>query len=233
MKPSLFIRKVKFKNWFVGSLFAFCFMVSPVSAQQTDQAAEDYARGVRARHLGLYDEAVEAFRHVLQLNPQNPEAYCELGAVYRLKEKTDDALAAYLHALELPAPPQTHGVAHLCLARLYHSQGRFADAENHGQHAVAMLPKNAESSFRLADTYVQRGKLASAKRAYQQALALDENLAPVYQGLGKIAFLQDRLEGSRSVLPESSHDRAVSRRNPLQPRSCSSAVGTAFRRRGF
>ncbi len=195
MKPRLFIPKVKLKEgWFARSLFAFCLAVPLVSAQQTNQAAEYYTRGMRAIQLGLYDEAIDAFQQVLQLNPQNPEAYCELGAAYRLKEKTDDALEAYLYALELPASPRTHGVAHLCLARLYHSQGRFADAENHGQHATNLLPRNAESFFRLADTYVQRGKLALAKRVYQQALALDANLAPVYQGLGKIAFLQGRLE---------------------------------------
>lgn len=200
MKFTLFLRKVKLKeNWFVGSLFAFCFVVSLVSAQQTEQKSDDdqskyYASGMRAIQLGLYDKAIADFQRVLQLNPQNAEAYCELGAVYRFKEKTDDALAAYLRALELPASPRTHGVAHVCLARLYHSQGRFADAENHGQHAVAMLPRTAEPFFRLADTYLQRGKLASAKRAYQQALTLDANLAPVYHGLGKIAFLQDRLE---------------------------------------
>ena len=182
---------------FVTGLFALCFLASLVAAQQTDPAeTEYYTRGMRAIRLGLYDEAISAFRQVLQLNPQNAEAYCELGAAYRLKEKTDDALEAYLYALELPAPPQTHGVAHLCLARLYHSQGRFTDAENHGQHATHLLPRNAEPFFRLADTYVQRGKLALAERAYRQALVLDANLAPVYQGLGKIAFLQDRLEAA-------------------------------------
>ena len=182
---------------FVTGLFALCFAASLVAAQHTDQAeTEYYARGMRAIQLGLYDEAINAFQQVLQLNPQNPEAYCELGAAYRLKENTDDALQAYLYALELPASLPTHGVAHLCLARIYHSQGRFADAENHGQHATNLLPKNAEPFFRLADIYVQRGKLAAAERAYRQALALDANLAPVYQGLGKIAFLQDRLEGA-------------------------------------
>ena len=180
------------KSWFVGSVSVFCCVVS-LAAQQTDQVAEYYRRGMRAIQLGLYDEAITNFQQVLQLSPQSAEAHCELGAVYRFKEKTDDALEAYLHALELPAPPKTHGVAHLCLARLYHSQGRFADAESHGQHAVTMLPKNAEPFFRLADTYVQRGKLALAQQRYQQALTLDANLAPVYQGLGKVAFLQNRL----------------------------------------
>ena len=182
--------------WLAGGLFVFCFAVSLAAQQTNDEQSEHYARGVRAIQLGLYDEALKAFQHVLQLNPQNAEAHCELGAVYRLKEKNDDALEAYLRALELPASPQTHGVAHICLARLYHSQGRFVDAENHAEHATAMLPKNAELFFRLADTYVQRGKLDLAQRSYQQALTLDANLAPVYQGLGKVAFLQNRLEAA-------------------------------------
>lgn len=181
-------------NWIVGSLFIFYFTI-PLAAQQTnDEQANHYARGMRARQLGLYDEAIAAFQHVLKLNPRNAEAYCELGAVYTFKEKTDKALAAYLRALELPASSQTHGVAHVCLARIYHSQGRFADAENHGQHATVMLPKNAETFFRLADTYLQRGKLDLARQVYQQALTLDADLAPVYQGLGKVAFLQNRLK---------------------------------------
>lgn len=181
------------KVWIVGSLFALCFVVSLAAQHTNDTQSEHYARGMRAIQLGLYDEAIDAFQHVLKLNPRNAEAYCELGAVYNFKEKTDDALAAYLYALELSASAQTHGVAHVCLARIYHSQGRFADAENHGQHATVMLPKNAEAFFRLADTYVQRGKLDLAQQAYQQALTLDANLAPVYQGLGKVAFLQNRL----------------------------------------
>lgn len=181
------------KGWLAGSLFAICFVI-PLAAQQADQGSEYYARGMRAMQLGLYDEAVDAFQQVLQLNPRNAKAHCELGAVYRFKERTNDSIDTYLRALELPASPQTHGVAHLCLARIYHSQGKFVDAEKHGQHAANLLPKIAEPFFRLADTYVQRGKLALAQQAYQHALALDANLAPVYQGLGKIAFLQNRLE---------------------------------------
>lgn len=183
------IRKV----WVVGSLFVFYFLISPAAQQTNDAQSKHYAHGMRAIQLGLYDEAVDAFQRVLKLNPRNAEAYCQLGAVYTLKEKTNDALVAYLHALELPAPSQTHGVAHVCLARIYHSQGKFADAENHAQHATAMLPKNAEAFFRLADTYLQRGKFDLAQQAYQQALTLDANLAPVYHGLGKVAFLQNRL----------------------------------------
>ena len=180
------------KVWLVGSLFAFCFIVSPAAQQTQDAQSEHYARGMRAIQLGLYDEAIDAFQQVLKLNPRNAEARCELGAVYTLQEKTDEALATYLHALELPASPQTHGIAHVCLMRIYAAQGRFVEAENHGQHATAMLPKNAEAFFRLADVYVQRGKLDLAQQVYQQALTLDANLAPIYQGLGKVALLQNK-----------------------------------------
>ena len=176
------------KSWLVEILFLICF-VGPIAAQQT----EYYERGMRAMQLGLYDEAIADFQQVLQLNPQNAEATCQLGAVYRFKERNSAALATYHRALTLPASARTHGVAHLCLNRLYHSQGEFAAAERHGQHAIAMLPKNAEAFFRLADTYVQRGKLTLAERTYQKALALDANLAAIYHGLGKVAFLQSNL----------------------------------------
>ena len=86
------IRKV----WIVGSLFIFCFVTSLAAQQTNDAQSEHYARGMHAIQLGLYDEAIDAFQHVLKLNPRNAEAYCELGAVYTFKEKTDDALAAYL-----------------------------------------------------------------------------------------------------------------------------------------
>lgn len=157
------------------------------------QVSEHYARGMRAMELGLYAEAVTAFQNVLQLNPKHAEAYCELGAVYRLQDKTNDAADAYRHALALLASPETHGVAHVCLARIYHAQGKFADAEKHAQNAVMLLPTAAEPFLRLGDIYVQRGKLAAAQQAYQKAIALDISLAEGYHGAGRVAFMENRL----------------------------------------
>ncbi len=182
-----------------GCFSIFCCCVLLFAAQQstaqqtTDPGAEHYARGRQAMQIGLYDDALAAFEQALQLNLKSAEIYCELGAVYRFKERTDTALEMYRTALASPArSAETYGVAHLCLARLYHAQGRFADAENHGRHATDLLPNTAEAFFRLADTYVQRGKLEAAAQTYQQARALDATLAPIYHGLGKVAFLQER-----------------------------------------
>ncbi len=175
--------------------YACAFFIAYCGIAQA-QVAERYAQGMRAMKLGLYAEAVTAFQHVLQLNPQHAEAYCELGAAYRLQDKTNDAADAYRHALSLMASPETHGVAHVCLARIYHSQGKFAEAEKHAQNAVSLLPKSAEPFLRLGDVYVQRGKLTAAQRAYQKAIALDVSLAEGYHGAGRVAFMENRLEAA-------------------------------------
>lgn len=173
--------------------YACTFFIASYGIAQA-QVAEHYAHGMRAMKLGIYAEAVTAFQNVLQLNPQHAEAYCELGAAYRLQDKTNDAADAYRHALALQAAPGTHGVAHVCLARIYHSQGKFAEAEKHAQNAIALLPKNAEPFLRLGDVYFQRGKLTAAQQAYQNAIALDNSLAAGYHGAGRVAFMENRLE---------------------------------------
>ncbi len=189
--PKLWMRKI---HWCVSCvLIIYCALLT---GQSHAQISELYAKGIQARKLGLYNEAVSAFQGVLQLNPKYPEAYCELGAVYRLQDKTDDALNAYIQALELKASPETHGVAHLCLARIYHAQGRFADAEKHAQHAGTLLPETAEPFYRLGDTYLQSGQLSKAQQSYLQALKLDANLAQGYYGLGRIAFMQNCLKAA-------------------------------------
>ena len=73
--------------WVVGGFFVFC-LAAPLVAQQTaDEQSEHYARGMHALRLGLYDEAVNAFQEVLQLNPQNAEAQCELGQLTGSRKK--------------------------------------------------------------------------------------------------------------------------------------------------
>ena len=181
--------------------YACAFFIAYCGIAQA-QVAEHYAHGMRAMKLGLYAEAATAFQHVLQLNPQHAEAYCELGAAYRLQDKTNDAADAYRHALSLIASPETHGVAHVCLARIYHSQGKFAEAEKHAQNAVSLLPKSAEPFLRLGDVYVQRGKLTAAQRAYQKAIALDVSLAEGYPRCRTRRFYGESVGGGGEVLSE-------------------------------
>jgi superkiller protein 3 len=47
------------------------------------------------------DEAIAAYRKVIQLDPQNVYAYNDLGNALKDQKKLDEAIAAYRKAIEL------------------------------------------------------------------------------------------------------------------------------------
>lgn len=48
-----------------------------------------------------FDEALEAFNNVLDVNPKNSEAYCSLGLIYENKKDYAKAKEMYAKTLEL------------------------------------------------------------------------------------------------------------------------------------
>lgn len=61
----------------------------------------DYNAGLRAKAAGRYPAAVTSFRRAVELRPNYPEAWNELGFALRQTGKYDEALAAYDQALKL------------------------------------------------------------------------------------------------------------------------------------
>lgn len=48
-----------------------------------------------------YDEAIDEFRKVLEINPGNAEAYYNLGLIYENRNRPDDAKEMYEKALSI------------------------------------------------------------------------------------------------------------------------------------
>jgi len=167
------------------------------SANQTGiKRAEDthFQRGMHNTKVGLYDHAITEFQEVLKLNPAHSAAFCQMGAVYRLKNMLNEAAGAYQHALTVPAIGNSHGVANLCLGMIYNSQGKFQRAEQHAEKAAELMPKMANPHCQLGNVYTRRGKFKLAIEQYQKALQLDQDLAEAYHGLGHIRLKQNQAE---------------------------------------
>ena len=165
------------------------------SANQTGiKRAEDahFQRGMHNTKVGLYDHAITEFQEVLKLNPAHSAAFCQMGAVYRLKNMLNEAAGAYQHALTVPAIGNSHGVANLCLGMIYNSQGKFQQAEQHAEKAAELMPKMANPHCQLGNVYTRRGKFKLAIEQYQKALQLDQDLAEAYHGLGHIKLKQNQ-----------------------------------------
>ena len=200
--------KVRILNFWLMSFLFFIYQepgfltstavavsISSVGQKEVKQTEDThFQRGMHNTKVGLYDHAITEFQEVLKLNPAHSAAFCQMGAVYRLKNMLNEAADAYQHALTVPAIGNSHGVANLCLGMIYNSQGKFQRAERHAEKAVELMPKMANSHCQLGNIYTRRGKFKLAIEQYQKALQLDQDLAEAYHGLGHIRLKQNQAE---------------------------------------
>jgi tetratricopeptide (TPR) repeat protein len=170
-----------------------------------------------AADLGHFEAAVQAARRTVSLDPQAVSAHTTLGVTLYLARRYDEALAALQHAkalspnshyiqismtLSLLASGKTQQARaqceststaldedfrHHCLALVYHTLGRQADAERELQQLHAL--NGDGSAFGYAEIYAQWGEktqslqwLATAQRLDNpnlQSLRVDWQLDPV------------------------------------------------------
>ena len=77
--------------------------------QQPIPAVVAFNRGVELERRGLCEEAVEAYREALSLNPRDIDAQVRLGLLLREAGRDEEANRAFQAALALQAGPLVHG----------------------------------------------------------------------------------------------------------------------------
>jgi Flp pilus assembly protein TadD len=86
-------------------------------------------------------------RAYVRENPGDPKAYIDLGNALRAQHRTDDAIQAFQHALQLNS---ASAWANIGLAQVYEDIGRFDLAMHCYQQALILDPANALASASLA-----------------------------------------------------------------------------------
>lgn len=76
----------------------------------------------------------------------------------------------------------------------------WAKAAERLQKGLSIYPQSAVGYNNLGATYAHLGNNAQAREALQQAIALDDRLAPAYVNLGRISFLEKDYVGVESLL---------------------------------
>lgn len=146
--------------------------------------------GVRQFQTGDYQGAAASFQQALRLNPRDPDAYYNLGALYhRYAEVQKDpnvmtqAETFYQQALALNP---NHVEAHRGYAVLLGETNRSTQAFDSLKQWVTTSPNVADARIELARFYQEHGDRASAEQYLQQALQLDQNNARAWAAVGKL-----------------------------------------------
>jgi tetratricopeptide (TPR) repeat protein len=138
-----------------------------------------------------YRSAETIWRKALEVAPNNPRAYANLGSAITEQGRVDEAIGYYRKALELKPD---YADAHNNLGLLLKSQGRFDEAIEHYRRALEIKPGFAEVYNNLGSIYQAQGKFDEAVEYFNRALELAPDFAEVHYNLGIIFRLQGRVD---------------------------------------
>ena len=136
-------------------------------------------RGLALSYINLSqnNEAIIAAQRLVQLNPEDPTAYTFLGDLYGSSEKFDEAIQAYLKAIEILPEP----VFYINLGSVYKMNGQFVEADDSYRKSIELDSLSPQAWWMLGELYLYNlDDRVMAKTLYNKALQL-EPMSDYYQ----------------------------------------------------
>lgn len=187
-----------------------------ILAQQPNNGDALYGLGSLAQKTGDFPRAEQLFRDALTFQPQSLKTWFSLGNLYYAQTKLSEAEKCYLKVIEIQ--PNLVSVYNN-LGYVQQQQGKLPEAIASYQTALDLQPNCVEAELNLATVLNSQGKLTAEKQAYyatknndlgvtrklagdyqtaiayyQQAIALQPDLAIAHYNLGAVWQAQGQLE---------------------------------------
>ena len=136
-----------------------------------------------------YDESLVLLKQLVTSDPNDFQAWAELGTVFLMKKDLSEAEKAYQQSIHVR--PKFY-LALMNLGRVRMMQQKFDDAIPILSRAVAVRATSADANFYLGEAYLQIRKGSKAVAYFYEALKLDPvgkadahlRLAALYNGAG-------------------------------------------------
>lgn len=162
----------------------------PVLSMSDMRAVTALNLGTELQAAGRFDEAVEQYRQVLALTPDDALAHSNLGTALAAQGRFEEAVGHYRRALALtPGDADAHSNLGNALLAL----GRTDEGVASLRRALAADPSSAEAHAALGIALHDGGALDDAAVHLRQALDLGATSADLRNRLGIVLASQDRL----------------------------------------
>jgi superkiller protein 3 len=122
-----------------------------------------------------WTDAQGALRKAIQLDPNEADAYFQLGATLNQVKDYPGAEKALTRGFQLVPEPQEGAAAHYELAFACFSEGQWKDAEPHAAKTIAAMPDFALGHWLMAQILLKKGDGRGAINEFQVYLKLDPN----------------------------------------------------------
>jgi tetratricopeptide (TPR) repeat protein len=150
-----------FRNFrMLGALGALALVALLGSGCNKLKARDNLNKGVNAFRAGQYNQAADAFKTAIDLDPELPSARLYLATAYMTqyvpgseapdnKRNADSALKQFQVALDSNLDDKNKLLAMQSLANLYYQMKDFPKAEDWNKKVIAADPKNKEAYYTL------------------------------------------------------------------------------------
>lgn len=141
-------------------------------------------------------ERIALLETATHADPENAEAFLELGRSYKRLEELEKAEAAFRKSIAL----NDDGWAHLYLGNLYFSLGDWDKAEKEFMEGQARLPDVAAPVWCQADVYWKRGDLPKSEQLYRAAVNLQPDDTDALARIGRFLLETGKREEGEEYL---------------------------------
>ena len=132
-----------------------------------------FQKGLELEETGApVEDAVDAYRKVLEFNPAAAGALVNLGTIYYRQRKFAEAVKYYIEAT---AADPDYALAQFNLGNLFDEQGRVAEALQHYRKALTLNAGYADAHFNLALLCERTGDALKAVHHWKIYLKLDNS----------------------------------------------------------
>jgi tetratricopeptide (TPR) repeat protein len=165
------------------------------------ETQELYERGTEEAKRKNWANAIEAFEAALKADPQNPDAWRELGRAHMNARQYPEAEAAYRKYLELA--PDDH-LAYLNMAWALSNERKYQEEEDLLVKRIATAPDDGDALFRLGTAYLALQQPQLAVPVLERSTVRFPKYVAAHLALGR-AYLETHqdalaLETFRTVL---------------------------------
>jgi Tfp pilus assembly protein PilF len=166
-------------------------LFSKVLEKAPKNVSAAYNLGVVSERKGDFRKAQERYEAAHRLDPSHTPTLLNLGKVYRLQARFDQAIALYEEALKAPGREFDAQLLNN-LAVAYRLAKRYDKAEETLRKVLSRTSDNADAYKNLALVYYDQGNYRLAEFVSATARKLDEKDPGVYNNLGMIYLKQDQ-----------------------------------------
>jgi len=192
-------------DYLIGALRAFKLKDLDLAEHRLDKAFIESGEDVPYLYLlaghiaharGAVKEAEKAWKKVLELEPENAEAWNNLGVLYRKYGDKEKALAAFQEA-ENKAPDRPDIPYNI--GNLYKSNGDLDKAVTYYNRAIQVDPDYAPAFNNLGTLYESKKERDKALEVFRRGLSADSGDASLRFNMGLVYQEEERWDDAREA----------------------------------